>query len=534
MKKLALIKLLLGAVFLVAAPAHAEDDLLSILNSDSTDSLVKERDELTEALRRELRGATAEQNIFLTHLSANDHAKALFQWRPAFEGKAFERSATGKALKAYLLFQNNLKLNAVEALFAIQDPQNVAPEVQKVWNLTLGPDSTLWSKLKVEWTPKWTKFFNPEIQAKVVSWQVYDPTDTKRIMDLISKTKLKTTERTWLEWQMALGLALEGDSTKAGKVLAHMLQSDQTLISEDLIHMTAARLLYEKGFLSPAIAYYQKVPKKSEYWFESQEEIAWSYIRKGEPQNTLAVTQSLMTPAFSGHVGPEAVFLRALAQLKVCDYSEVIKAIGEFKNRFQPRVANLQKIKNQGETPAVAEYINRAKKGRVSPLDLKGQASHLPRYVTRDEVTYNLISQLVEFEKETEVAGQLYTRSLSEGSDKIGFQAQFEELKNQTQARTVSSRSAVINRIKNLADEEMQEIHSILQKMHIVEAEVIQQITLAERVAGDSIKTASVKVGSTGSKGKDTLSFPFEGEVWFDEIDNYKVDVAKGCQSMVQ
>lgn len=534
MRVFSIFNLGLVATLAFAGPAFAEDDLLSILNSETTDSLVQERDELTEALRKDLGSPTAEQNIFLSHLAANDHAKALFQWRPAFEGKAFNKSPTGQALRAYLLYQNGLKLNGIEALFGVSQPAKVLPQVRKVWTLTLGPESEIWSKLRLTWNPQWTTFFGPEIEAKVVSWQVMDPTQTEKILGLIGKTKLNTPERNWLEWQMALGLALQGDSTKAGKVLAHMLKSNQKLISDELIHITAARLLFEKGFLTPAIEYYEKVPKKSEYWFEAKEEIAWSYIRKGEPQNTLAVTQSLMVPAFEAHVGPESVFLRALAQLKVCDYPEVIKAISEFKTRYKPRVARLTQLKNEGETESVKSYIDLAKKGRISPFDLGQSALGLPRYITRDEVTYNLVAQLADFEKETDVAGKLYTRSLSEGSDKVGFQSQFEELKNQTQARTMASRAAVISRIKNLASEEMEEIHSILQKMHIVEAEVIQQITMAQRVAGDAVKTASVKVGSTGKKGADTLKFPFEGEIWFDEIDNYKVDIAKGCQSVIQ
>jgi hypothetical protein len=74
------------------------------------------------------------------------------------------------------------------------------------------------------------------------------------------------------------------------------------------------------------------------------------------------------------------------------------------------------------------------------------------------------------------------------------------------------------------------ETKEILRKMHIVEAELIQQVSLAERVAKQT-KGLNIpeKRGSTGAKGTDVLKFKAENEIWFDEISNYKVDVKNGC-----
>ncbi len=523
-------KLLLGILLIFSTVAvAAEDDLLSILNSEAGDSIVKERDDLTDAIRAQLKTPTAEQEALLGAITASKYAEALAMWDTALGGSTFGQSPSGQALKALLIYQNGIQLNGIRDLFAINEPQKILPEIKKVWNLTLTAESKIWAKLRLDWKPVWTEFFGPEVEAKVVSWQVYDPTNTEQILSLISNTKLNTPERYWLEWQMALGLAIRDDSTKAGKVLAHMLQAKQNVISDDLIYITAARLLYEKGYLSPAISYYKKVPKKSDYWFEAQEEIAWSYLRKGEPQNTLAVTQSLSVPVLATYVGPEGLFLRSYAQLKVCDYPETIKSVRQFKSVFQPRVAALQALVAKPDGPAAEAFVKLAKKGRVNPLDLKDKALALPRYLSRDEVTYNLIEQLAQLDKEAGIVNKLYKKATAKNAE---APALLVDLKEKTMSRQLASRAAINERVKLLAQTELDEIQVTVRKMHIVEAEVIQQINVAQKVTDPSKNV--VIAGTTGSQNKYSLKFPYEGELWFDEIDSYKVDIKKNCLALAQ
>ena len=167
-----------------------------------------------------------------------------------------------------------------------------------------------------------------------------------------------------------------------------MLKGEQNLVQVDLANLTAARLLYQRGFLEAAIKYYEKVNKTSEYWWTAQEELAWSYIRKGQPQNTLAVTRTLMVSEFAPQVGPETVMLRALAQLKVCDYPGVVKSIDEYRKRYRGRALRLLKVANQSDHASTLALLKRLEGGKVKLLGLFKAAHDLPRYVSRDEVLY--------------------------------------------------------------------------------------------------------------------------------------------------
>jgi hypothetical protein len=222
-----------------------------------------------------------------------------------------------------------------------------------------------------------------------------------------------------------------------------------------------------------------------------------------------------------------------LAQLKVCDYPGVVATLKLFRDRYRTRAKTLLQIAENPETPATTKFIARMKTAKVTLKELGKDASELPRFVTRDEV----LSQLVQIEKALEAegkqAGDLYSRSLSGGTGQVGFQARLEQFRQSVDSRVRSARSASLARVKTLADEEVNEIAGILQKLHIVEAEVLQQLSLADRVVSASAtKVASEKKGTTGSQSKDRIWFPAENETWFDELANYRLDVKKGCESV--
>ena len=328
-------------------------------------------------------------------------------------------------------------------------------------------------------------------------------------------------------------LLLNGQDVKAAKLLKHLQGVEENNpISDDLMNITAARMLYQNGYLEQAKRYYEKVSKKSDYWFQAIEEMAWSELRLGQPQNTLAHIKTLMTPAFEPDVGPETFYLATLGQLKICDYAEVSKTLKEFRDRFQRKTQVLLNLQENPESPAVQTLFSELKTGRVSMDELGSAGVKLPRYSTRDEQLFYLVQRHDALEEEGDIAKKLYSQSLSEGTALVGFQAKMERFKKSVLSQARNSYTASLNRVKHLAKEEVEEISSVLKKMQIVEAELIQQLAMSDRVIEDTKGTKSqVKKGTTGSASKDTLKFPFQGEIWFDEISNYRVDVAKGCQS---
>ncbi len=522
---------LLFVVALIFSSSAQANDIMDLLGGKEAkvEEIGKDKS-LTKELRRQIGSMNAEQNILFNFLDKGEYEKAFYQWGSAFDGTKFAYSPTGRALKAYLFYKVGLEINALEMLTSIQNPGTIKKQMLSFWKETAPANSPTWALSDIKWDPIWTDVFGRRAEVQVKSKRLVDASDYKAIESLLRKSSEDTEERAWLEWQLALHFALNGDAAKGSKVLSLLMKEKENFIDPNLMNITAARMLYENGYLDAAVKYYKTVPKKSDYWFTAQEELAWSYIRRGEPQNTLAVTKSLVQPGFKALIGPEAVFLRALSQLKVCDYKGAAKSLVDFKKYFRPKAQNLESLMADNQKPIEYFFNLLEEKGRMPLAKLKSKAYELPRYVTRDEVLYILSQRAFGLKKEAKKADELYSRSLAGGTAKVGFQADINDIKVGTQNKFQTAKNAFYNRVKSLATEEITEINQILQKMHIVEAEILQQITVSSDIASTDRSMFDKKKGSTGSEAKDVLRFPATDEIWFDEISNFKIDVKKGCQ----
>ncbi|MBX9767238.1 MAG: hypothetical protein K2X47_08205, partial [Bdellovibrionales bacterium] len=421
----------------------------------------------------------------------------------------------------------------VESLQQVSELAAMNEDLKQLWRMEAPETNPVWEVAMLDgWNESWSSLFGLPTEVRVRGRQVFSKENVPLLKDLLTKTKPGSKERAWIEWQLVVALALENPGP-AAQALAHLMKLENNPVSVDLMNMTAARLLYQNGYLDAAIKYYEKIPKVSEFWFEAQEESGWAFIRKGEPQNAIALTKTLTRSEFSAIVGPETHFLRSLSFLKVCDYPSVIALLNDFQSIFKKRAQALITLKANPETSVAAkEFLARLEKGPVAINTLGTLNGILPRNIARDHVLQQLFKLQKVLELESRDAGALYARSLSGGTADVGFQKPLEELKLKTELRVQSARSQVLHRIKVLAQDEVEEISQLLKKMHIVEAEVLQQTSLADRVIQASAGKGTDRPGSTGSRARDLLVFPQEKEVWFDELANYRVDVKNGCQAV--
>ena len=523
------------AVGFVAIPAmaHAEDDIMDLINdkpvAKSKSSGASNLD-VSSPLRKLIGSTNAEQNIFFQFLEKNDFERALFQWKAAFAGTGFANTANGKALYSWLLFKNDMPMTAVETLFEISNPKEIHNELVQLWRQAAPDNHKVWSVAHLpKWNAGWTDIFGISTELKIKGREVYTVDSIEQLKNLIPRSLVGSKERAWLEWQLILAWTNK-DTKKAATALAHLMQVENNPVSTDLMNMTAARLLFENGYLDAAVKYYDKVPKDSEYWFESQEEKAWSFLRKGEPQNAIATGKSLIAPEFAPIVGPEAYYQQSLAYLKVCDYPSVADILSDFKTAYKDRAQKLLALKAQPQTPEVNEILAKMETENVNLNKIESKGQGLPRYLTRDQIILTAVQLEAALDSDLKQAEALVQKSLVGSSADVGFQGFIQTLKNKISARKAAVHSTALDRIKVLAQDESNEIAQILQRLHIVEAELLQQVSMAQKLAMKGSKGERSLDGTTGSKATDTIRFPSETEKWFDEISNYKVSLKGGCE----
>lgn len=539
MKRIVVFSVLFSITAVFSISCFAEDDVLSILggSSDKPKSEQQNKQEQgaqTSPFKKLFPKTNAEQNILFSLLQNGEFEKALLQYFEAFGKSSEHKTANGQGLLVYLFLKNGMTVYGVETLFSQVDPAKLSPVLMQPLREMLPDSHPVWKMARISWKPQWTTVFSPSIEVQVKSKKVFTAKDIEELKNIIKVSAPGTADRAAIQWQLVIAMAMSGDTVTAAKLLNSLMTATTNPVGADLMNMTAARMLFENGYMDAAVKYYKKIPTKSEFWIEAQEEMGWSYLRKGEPQNTLAATEGLLIPELQYIVGAETLFLRSLGQLKVCDYPGVLKTLSTFRERLKPKTAEMLALIQNIDTPATKEFVAKMKKQRLKPTALGALAAKLPRLVTRDESLYNSIVLERELERESEIAMGIYGRSLANATSKVGFQGDLEIFKKSIEAQVNAARNASFARIKALASEEVADIQRLLQKMHIVEAEVLQQALSAQKVILASKDAKALeKKGTTVAEAKDQISFPVEdGQVWFDEIGKYKVDVIKGCQAL--
>ncbi len=479
-------------------------------------------------LRRAVGKWNSERSIFVRFFESSDWEKATLQFPKAFENTDFENSNHGKALFGLIQFKAGLPVTGIETLFMAGNPKTIPDTLREEWAKLVPVDHFVWDLAKVRWSQAWTEVFNAEIEYYIKARETGALSSTEELKKLASLAPAGGKAQSEIQWRLALAYALADKSTEAAKVLAQVMKNTEKPVSMDLMNLTAARMLFQNGYFDAAVKYYEKVSKNSEHWVEAQEEIAWSYIRKGEPQNAIAVTRGLTGDTFKTQVRAETFFVDSLSHLKICDYPSVVKTLEAFPKNFKERTKALEALTKSQTTPAANKAIDLLKVQKISFQDLGTEANSLPRLLVRDDRVRDYAKAAFYFDQEAARASELYAKSLA----LTGLQGYFENLQKRFQEKANASQTAALSRVKELAATEVFETKEILRKMHIVEAEVIQQVAMADTLAKNSASAdVSVKKGSTGGKSAETLKFPADDETWFDEIGSYKVDVKKACHA---
>lgn len=452
--------------------------------------------------------------------------EALIQYNPAVNGTKFKNSVNDTALRGFIEYKAGLPMTGIETLFTVTQPENIDRELMRQWMEMAPPSSPVWTHARIQWTPAWAKVMPPEVEIRVRSARLNGLKDVEGIRQLMIFAPEGSAERAQLQWKLAVALSLNDQADEAAKQLAPLFKLKNPPVSVDLLNLTAARLLYQRSFFEASAKYDEKIPKGSDHWTQAQEEMAWAYVRKGEPQNALAVTKSLVNPALGADVGPETFFLRSLSELKVCDYSGAVETLSEVPKRFKTRTLALEKLSQDPSGPAVDQLLKSLREGKAKSTELGKVMKDLPRFSNRDERLQQLVQAEQLLEKEAARAEVIYARTLA----LTGLQGHFEKMRQDLQGRLSAAKASSRARVQELAQREVKDTKQLLQKMHIVEAEVLQQVSLVDKIAKGAGGEVREMKGSTGSKSATALRFPAESETWFDEISNYKIDVRKGCQ----
>ena len=182
---------------------------------------------------------------------------------------------------------------------------------------------------------------------------------------------------------------------------------------------------------------------------------------------------------------------------------------------------DLQQLSDSGSNKNINAILSKFEQKGVNLEAIGTMVESIPRSTFRDQKIIKYLESRKEILSELDKSLQV-----SDFAQTLGESTLLAKTMGSAKAKADRYKQLTILRLRVLAAAELKEYKIILNKMHIVEAEVIQRLHVDESLKGERSKLS--KNDDTG----DVLVFPYNSdEVWFDELDNYKARV-KDCPTL--
>jgi len=104
----------------------------------------------------------------------------------------------------------------------------------------------------------------------------------------------------------------------------------------EVVNQNLGRTYYAAGNFPAAAGYFEKIPRESPLWLETQFELAWTTFRMQDMNKTLALLQTHRAPFFTEYYYPEAQILRIYALFLLCKFPDATAQIDTFQATYGP------------------------------------------------------------------------------------------------------------------------------------------------------------------------------------------------------
>ena len=260
---------------------------------------------------------------------------------------------------------------------------------------------------------------------------------------------------------------------------------------KDDVRQTLARLLYEKGDFAAAKKLYMQIQTPVLEQAEHLLERAWLQYRSGEYEKAMGLLYAFRAPCYKNYFTPEYFILKSFIYKGVCHYQEALSVIDDFNGHY-------------GDSLDMIYHRADVRDNRMLLLVIinKREINFLWRFLDLLEKEQAYVQDLPESEMKTYL-GHLYDLEIAKiGKEfKLGVRAAYEKMAN-----------------------------SLLQyeeESHLLEYEI--GLDMYERVQQYHYRKAD-EPSDKDKNGARTVAYPFQGEFWTYELDDYKVTLPNKCE----
>ena len=293
---------------------------------------------------------------------------------------------------------------------------------------------------------------------------------------------------------LALHFAREGHLGKAGSILkkieVNILKStDFEAIT--FYHLQIARLLYQSGNLEAARKFYEKIPKGSDNFLTAREELAWILLQTGEFGILRGELRTFRTNIWKDKFLPEIHLVSAIGNLKLCFNGEVKKDISLFSKE------------NRHWATRIEEELKKANPVKPRQQDF---------YIGMAEKT--LFQRLEEHKALDNFAKESLTAALPA----VGVQPHWMAAKKEIELSIERAKKQKVEEYRRVWRSYRFILQEAIRKMQFVKIELMGQVSRLIRHRPDKKLKGNIK--TTLVTSRNSITFPFDGVVWPDEMFN--------------
>ncbi|MCB9792639.1 MAG: hypothetical protein H6741_07900 [Alphaproteobacteria bacterium] len=314
-------------------------------------------------------------------------------------------------------------------------------------------------------------------------------------------------------------LSQQGKYTEAMAALlvAEQLSTDTERL--DVIRLNLGRTFYAAENYAKAIEYYAKVSRSSPWWPEAQFERAWAHFRIQDMNGALGLLQNHVTPYYADWYFPEAHILRTYSLFLLCKFPEASAQIDTFQATWSPIRDELEKT--HAALDDAAAFAD-------AQAYVAGEDTKIPGMLLRH---YPSETRFLEASQAVDIADKELAKIKSRSGEWATFSAR---------ALTVR-RDAIVqaegSRVRESVQDAVNELTSMLNDTELakldmlkLETRLYEQAAQAGQMADtDRVARRDVRVR------KGYVSWPYEGEIWADELGYYYVNAIPECpQGLMQ
>lgn len=316
---------------------------------------------------------------------------------------------------------------------------------------------------------------------------------------------------------------LRGKSGKeeAGLATLRRLESEGQESLRQEARLALARTLLQKGESHNALDLYRNVVKDGKNRLEVLAEQSYAEYRAGLYQESLGKAMGLQSPYFQYGFAPDIHLIEVLSRKSMCDFGGAESGLHRFVDRYGRELAGLQSALTAKANPKAFYEELISYHGKQEPMRFQRFLLRLAPVMENQKV---LTGALQEFEKAGQVGVKKYAAPRPAGWDRFLAAMQSSWKRRGEVLKVESAKSA-------LAEAE----YMVKRLRHTFAQAELLGLDLATSASKNfnlqSALNFPVRKLAEVEMEKDKFHWPFEDEIWEDELDFLKMKNPSKCAS---